>query len=60
VLPGDDAASLAARVLAVEHRLYPACLRRVAEGKVRLRDGRAELSGEFDSAAQIFNPPARP
>ena len=26
VLPGDDEASLAARVLAEEHRLYPACL----------------------------------
>ncbi len=26
VLPGDDEASLAARVLAAEHRLYPACL----------------------------------
>jgi phosphoribosylglycinamide formyltransferase 1 len=29
----DTAASLAARVLAMEHRLYPAVLRRVAEGK---------------------------
>ena len=26
VLPGDDEASLAARVLAAEHELYPACL----------------------------------
>jgi phosphoribosylglycinamide formyltransferase-1 len=26
VLPGDDAESLAARVLEAEHRLYPACL----------------------------------
>ncbi|MDA5094957.1 phosphoribosylglycinamide formyltransferase [Aliiroseovarius sp. KMU-50] len=32
VLPGDDAASLAARVLAEEHKLYPAVLRRYAEG----------------------------
>lgn len=34
VLPGDDPASLAARVLAVEHVLYPAVLRRVAAGRV--------------------------
>jgi phosphoribosylglycinamide formyltransferase-1 len=27
VQPGDDPASLAARVLAEEHRLYPGCLR---------------------------------
>jgi phosphoribosylglycinamide formyltransferase-1 len=32
VLPGDDEASLAARVLAMEHRLYPAVLRRFAAG----------------------------
>ena len=32
VLPGDDAASLAARVLVQEHRLYPAVLRRFAGG----------------------------
>lgn len=29
VLPGDDAASLGARVLAEEHKLYPACLARL-------------------------------
>lgn len=32
VLPGDTEASLAARVLAAEHRLYPAVLRRFAAG----------------------------
>lgn len=33
VLPGDDAESLAGRVLAQEHRLYPAVLRRFAAGE---------------------------
>jgi phosphoribosylglycinamide formyltransferase 1 len=32
VLPGDDEAALAARVLAAEHRLYPACLAAAATG----------------------------
>ena len=32
ILPGDAAASLAARVLVQEHRLYPAVLRRFAAG----------------------------
>ncbi len=32
VLPGDDEETLAARVLAMEHRLYPAALRRFAQG----------------------------
>jgi phosphoribosylglycinamide formyltransferase-1 len=58
VLPGDGPASLAERVLAAEHRLYPTSLRLVAEGRVRLRDGRAEVSADFDGAARIFNPPA--
>lgn len=33
VLPGDNAATLAARVLVQEHRLYPQVLRRFAAGK---------------------------
>ena len=35
VLPGDTPEALAARVLAKEHELYPAVLRRVAEGDRR-------------------------
>jgi phosphoribosylglycinamide formyltransferase-1 len=35
VLPGDTEASLAARVLEVEHRLYPQALRMVAAGQIR-------------------------
>jgi phosphoribosylglycinamide formyltransferase-1 len=35
VLPGDDAETLAARVLVQEHRLYPAVLRRFAVGDKR-------------------------
>ena len=41
VLPGDTADLLAARVVAVEHRLYPAALDAVAGGRVTLgADGR--------------------
>lgn len=36
VLPGDDEAGLADRVLAMEHRLYPAVLRRFARGDRRV------------------------
>ena len=35
VMPNDTEATLAARVLAVEHRLYPQALRLVAEGRVQ-------------------------
>jgi len=58
VLPGDDPETLAARVLQAEHRLYPACLRLVAEGKVRLAGGKVALTEAGDPAAALFNPPA--
>lgn len=41
VEPGDTPDSLAARVLVEEHKLYPAALKYLAEGKVRLENGRA-------------------
>ena len=43
VYPEDTPATLQARVLVEEHKLYPAALRLVAEGKVVLRDGKAAL-----------------
>ena len=46
VLPGDDAETLAARVLEQEHRIYPLAVRWFAEGRLRLApDGRALLDG---------------
>jgi phosphoribosylglycinamide formyltransferase 1 len=36
VVEGDDADSLAERVLAAEHRIYPVALKLVAEGKVTI------------------------
>jgi len=41
VLPQDTEQTLAARVLEQEHVLYPEALRVVAEGRVRLEDGKA-------------------
>lgn len=50
---GDDAATLAARVLRLEHRLYPAALRAFAAGDLRIegdavRGERIALLGEDD------------
>jgi len=42
---GDTAETLAARVLTVEHRIYPIALRLVAEGRARLVDGRCLIDG---------------
>jgi phosphoribosylglycinamide formyltransferase 1 len=38
VLAGDTAETLAQRVLAVEHRIYPAVLRMIASGEMAARD----------------------
>ncbi len=43
VLPGDDEDALAARVLAQEHRLYPATLDRVLRAEPGTADGTAAL-----------------
>jgi phosphoribosylglycinamide formyltransferase 1 len=37
VLPDDTAETLAARVLTVEHEIYPAALRALAEGRVQIK-----------------------
>ncbi|HKT20247.1 MAG TPA: phosphoribosylglycinamide formyltransferase [Stellaceae bacterium] len=44
VLDGDDADRLAARVLAAEHKAFPLALKLIGEGRVRVRDGRVEIS----------------
>jgi phosphoribosylglycinamide formyltransferase-1 len=41
----DTAETLAARVLAIEHTIYPLALRLVAEGRVRVEDGRCRIEG---------------
>ena len=40
VLPGDDEATLAARVLKEEHRIYPQAVRWFAEGRLSIEAGR--------------------
>lgn len=44
VLPDDDAATLAARVLDAEHRIYPVALRLVASGVARVVDEKVILN----------------
>ena len=46
VRDGDSEATLSARVLAVEHRIYPLALKLVAEGRVLVADGRCLIDGE--------------
>ena len=45
VRDGDDEGSLAARVLEVEHRIYPECIGWFATGRLQWRDGTVQLDG---------------
>jgi phosphoribosylglycinamide formyltransferase 1 len=45
VADDDTVASLEARVLSVEHRIYPLALRLLAEGRVSVIDGRCSIVG---------------
>jgi phosphoribosylglycinamide formyltransferase-1 len=51
VHPGDDAAALAARVLATEHVIYPLAVRWFIDGKLRIDRG---LVTQTDGASQVF------
>lgn len=53
----DTAATLAARVLAVEHRIYPTALRLVASGKVTI-DGDVSRVGAAISDQALISPEA--
>jgi phosphoribosylglycinamide formyltransferase-1 len=56
VRPDDTADTLAARVLAAEHRCYPAAVRWIAEGRLRIVDGRVVIDGAEAPAAPLINP----
>ncbi|MFQ6018392.1 MAG: phosphoribosylglycinamide formyltransferase [Kiloniellaceae bacterium] len=57
VLRGDTPESLAARVLEAEHKLYPHCLRLLAEGRVKAAGAVAEVDqGGPGPTPRLFNP----
>jgi phosphoribosylglycinamide formyltransferase-1 len=58
VHPDDDADSLAARVLAEEHRLYPLAVRLIAEGRVRVEGERVLIERAKPPAGALINPDA--
>jgi phosphoribosylglycinamide formyltransferase-1 len=56
VLPGDSEEALAARVLAVEHRIYPLALALVAAGRVRVVEGACKVDGDCAAEDAAFLP----
>ena len=59
VLDSDDEATLAARVLRQEHRIYPQAVRWFAEGRLRLADDRVRLAGEEATGGVLVAPEVR-
>jgi phosphoribosylglycinamide formyltransferase-1 len=53
----DTADTLAVRVLGIEHQIYPLALRLVAEGRVRIEDGRCRVDGAPASDQILLGPP---
>jgi len=57
VMPDDDEARLAARVLAEEHRIYPLALRWLCEDRVQLLpDGRVVIAQAAPAAGALHSP----
>ena len=54
----DDALTLAARVLEVEHRIYPMALALLAAGRVRVVDGRCVIAGGVAAHHALIVPEA--
>jgi phosphoribosylglycinamide formyltransferase-1 len=57
VLEGDTEESLAARILAQEHRIYPRAIQLVAEGRAAVEGGRVGISGPQGNAARTLSSP---
>ncbi|MBK1680126.1 phosphoribosylglycinamide formyltransferase [Rhodocyclus tenuis] len=58
VVDGDDEDSLAARVLAAEHRVYPLALRWWAEGRLHLESGRVRVDSSLAAVPPTLIVPA--
>ena len=57
VLPGDDENTLAKRVLAEEHRIYPQAVRWLCQDRITLTtDGRVNISGATAAAHALLSP----
>ncbi|MBN1210062.1 MAG: phosphoribosylglycinamide formyltransferase [Myxococcaceae bacterium] len=60
VLPGDDEASLSARILAEEHRLYPLAVRLAVTGKVTLEGARTRVDARATVGELSLRSPGAP
>ena len=58
VAPGEDAAAVRRRILAVEHRIYPEALRLIAQGRVKVEGRMVQLRGRNSIGDEcLISPP---
>jgi phosphoribosylglycinamide formyltransferase 1 len=58
VAPGEDRETIRLRILAVEHRIYPAALRLIAEGRVKVEGRMVRIDGLPEIGAEcLISPP---
>ena len=56
VLSGDTPTTLAARILTAEHQLYPAALRLLASGRVRVDGEKVAILEDVNDSTPLFSP----
>jgi phosphoribosylglycinamide formyltransferase-1 len=56
VVDGDTPNTLADRILAVEHQIYPHALALVASGAARLEGGRVTITGPINHSGRLISP----
>jgi phosphoribosylglycinamide formyltransferase-1 len=57
VLEGDSEETLAARILAQEHRCYPRAIALFAQGRIRIEDRRVQIAGAAGDPARTISSP---
>lgn len=57
ILDEDDEASLSARILVQEHRIYPRAIQLLAEGRVRVEGRRVRIAAPSPVEGVMVNPP---
>ena len=56
IAPDDTPDTLAARVLTMEHRIYPFAVRAIADGRVSIDGQRVRIDGAYVPEGAVMNP----
>ena len=57
IFPEDNEASLSARILQQEHKLYPHAIQLIASGRINIEDRQVNIAGTRNTETALLNPP---